>query len=462
MNSGLGRLFAKLPLKAAVPFHPETSSMRLINRFKNTTANFVEDQSGNFALAFAAASIALMASVGIAVDYTRLVSAKSQLSSALDSAILSTAQDISRGKIKVKDAKGRMMNFLISNLDERRYPEAKVGLENVTVDSATGGLSAEATVDITMAFPFLGNSPVNTVRVKSGAAYSERKVEVAMVLDVTGSMGDQVVKTGSSKIKDLKAATNVAISAFLDNGNDNTRVAIVPYSTGVNSGSISSAVVDPRGNVPIDKCATERRGVHMFDDASPSVAKVTRADELYIANKDYVCPVAAVQPLTRDKSVLTSLVGKLSPRGYTAGHIGIQWGQYLLSPNWKSLMTAQSAPAAYAEPMTDKYLIVMTDGLFNTDFSKAATLPVKAGIKQASGRLAMGYCDAAKSNGIKIFTIGFDLDGIKDPKERAEAELTLKSCADSEANFYRADSGKELEDAFKDIVVQVQKLRLTT
>jgi Flp pilus assembly protein TadG len=436
------------------------SPMIKFANLKSSAAAFVEDRGGNFAIMFAIAAVPVLMSVGIAVDYTRMLNAKSDMQNALDVALISTAKDIAQGKIKPSDAKAAVQTFFELNLNANRYDAVTTTITNFKFDPATIKVSADVQTDLALVFPVFGMGKTAKVTTASSASYVERKVEVSMVLDVTGSMGDKIKSTGSTKIIDLKAATNDAIDAFLDNNAGKTRVAIVPYSAGVNSGSFVSAVRDPAGGMPVDACANERRGVHMFDDVSPSVAKVTRANEMK-TKAWFICPTTPVQPLTDNKVVLKTLVSTLSANGSTAGHMGIQWGQYMLSPKWKSLMPAKAEPTNYHTPHTDKVMIVMTDGLFNTEFSKAASLPNVAGVAQPSGRLAIGYCDNLKANGVKVYTIGFDLDGISAKPDRDEATATLTTCASSPANFFKADNGAQLTAAFKEIAKRVEVVALT-
>jgi Flp pilus assembly protein TadG len=209
--------------------------MSLIRRLKSTASNFASDQSGQYAILFALCSGVIMISVGLSVDYTRIISARSQLTSALDAAVTSTARDITRGKVDKKDATKMVQAFLEANLDGKRLTKDNVHLTDVSIDPVTSELSASARADVDMMFPVMNNPKVQPVNVKIGALYSERKVEVSMVLDVTGSMGDPV--GGSTKIVELKKAAKSAVKSFLENGSDNTRVAITPYSYGVNVGT---------------------------------------------------------------------------------------------------------------------------------------------------------------------------------------------------------------------------------
>ncbi len=437
-----------------------------LKSLKNTVTRFASDRSGNFAMTFALTASVVMMGAGLAIDFSQTLNVKTNLRAALDSALLSTAREISRGKVSEANAKAKVEQFLAANLNAGRVNPAATTLSSFKLNTATNAISATATTNYKVYFPVFRTSPTQTLSVKSAVAYAERKVEVSMVLDVTGSMGDANKGESTRKIDDLKVAAKAAVDAFINNGTDNARVAIVPYSAAVNSGVLSSTVRDPRGVLPTrDKCATERRGAHMFDDVSPVTAKVTRADEIGSPrNLNWVCPKAELQPLTRDNAKLNATINSLAADGLTAGHIGIQWGAYMLSPNWKSALPAASAPADYGTANTEKFLIVMTDGKFNTQFAAGAPAPMHAGITQMSGRYAMGYCDAIKASGVKIFTIGFDFDGINDPTERAEAIKTLKDCATvpepGKTTFFRAETRKALIDAFKEIAKREERVSL--
>ncbi len=444
--------------------------MSLFQRLKSSTSRFRRDESGQFGIMFAITGSLLLLGVSMSVDFARMLSAKSHLTTALDAAVTSTARDITRGKIEAKDAEKIIRAFLDANLDGEPLSVADVALTNVSIDEVTSEISASARANVDIMFPVMGNPSVEQVNVTIGALYSERIVEVSMVLDVTGSMSD------NNKIGDLKVAAKSAVKAFLENGSDNTRVAITPYSSSVNAGALKNQVRDLRGNIPADGCSTERRGAQMFSDASPVAAKVTRADELQFYDvvrnrtdpRPVTCPSVAVQPLTRDANTLNGIIDRMRPAGYTAGQIGIQWGWYMLSPNWKSALPVKSEPASYGASNTEKYLIVMTDGMFNSEASglSNAAIPSHPGVTLASGRLALSYCEGIKDRGIKVYTIGFDLKNVPGtPAQRAEVVRMLEDCATtpvgSEQTFYNAEDGDDLKEAFDDIAARIQTLRLT-
>ena len=436
--------------------------MNALTSFKSTVSRFAKDRSGNFALMFAAASTGIVLSAGFAIDVTQMLSARAELRQALDAAIVSTALDISRNKVSEADAKTRLELFFRSNLNSKRFNSVTTNLVDVKVDAVTNVISASATTDYQLAFPVFGADKTKKISTSSAAQYRQRLVEVSMVLDVTGSMAGQ-------KIADLKTAAKAGVKAFLDNGYGNARVAIVPYAFGVNAGALKSQVRDEAGNPIVGSCATERRGAQMFTDASPIGAKVTLANKINytfpngtFGKYDPICPTTPVLPLTKNSATLNAEINSLVADQGTAGQMGIQWGWYMLSPNWKSVLPASSAPVAYGTPEVDKFLIIMTDGVFNAEASGLASVPAVPGVAKASGRLALSYCNAIKAQKIKVFTIGFKMD--ENGSEKAEALKVLQDCASTpvgtETTFFNADNGTELTAAFEEIAKRVEHVAL--
>jgi hypothetical protein len=72
---------------------------------------------------------------------------------------------------------------------------------------------------------------------------------------------------------------------------------------------------------------------------------------------------------------------------------------------------------------------------------------------------AKAVCTAMKAKGIEIYTVGFDLDSLPS-SERTIAEDTLKSCGSSLEHFYNTLDPAELQNAFRDIAVQLSSVSL--
>ena len=248
---------------------------------------------------------------------------KSNLGQALDAAVTSTARDITTGKIEAKDARDRVELFLAVNTDGDMIAGDRLVLDTLVIDKANSTVEATAYVDVDLYFPLFGLSDQRRVSKTSAAVYSDKKIEVAMMLDVTGSMGGQ-------KIKDLKTAANNAIDAFLrarTKTKPRVRVAIVPYADAVNTGSLSNVVYAEKTYThrrsrrsstirspcrPIsapDKCATERKGTQQFTDASPMWPWSIATTGWNSAQ------TAALKPLSADISALKKTVKSFKADG---------------------------------------------------------------------------------------------------------------------------------------------------
>jgi hypothetical protein len=125
-----------------------------------------------------------------------------------------------------------VLAFLTANTRHGLASAGSLNLDDVELEKTTKQVLARASVDVPLAFPVFSTASTQRITVNSAAVYSDRVIEVAMMLDITGSMAGQ-------KIKDLKSAASNAVETFL-NGNSGVvprvRVAIVPYADSVNVG----------------------------------------------------------------------------------------------------------------------------------------------------------------------------------------------------------------------------------
>src|SRR6185503_10993499 len=159
---------------------------------------------------------------------------------------------------------------------------------------------------------------------------------------------------------------------------------------------------------------------------------------------DNPCPTTAVMPLSPDRTALKSKIDALAIDGSTAGHIGIGWGWYMISPNFGYLWPTASQPAAYGTDELIKIAVIMTDGAFNTAYCNGV-IAKDSGTGSGTGAdhsncnatngssasQALSQCAAMKAKGIIVFTVGFELD------TQAAKDL-MTQCATSTAYAYIA------------------------
>lgn len=462
--------------------------------FTDAVGNWSRDRRGNFAILTGVTISMLAMGVGFGVNTAQMMNTRSALLSALDAAVTSTARDLTTGLIEEEDAEEMVTAFLLANVGDGFATGDRVQLEDLEIDRTANTVSAGAVAVIDLAFPLFSTGQTQEVRVESAAVYSDRKIEVAMMLDVTGSMAGW-------KIEDLKNAATSAVETLLDGnrrGSERVRVALVPYAEAVNVGEMadiavfreqqgkselppyegaSRAYVRANTSSHTDDCASERKLPDLspdFSDDGPDERRRDLQGRWYKAkvNRDdrvESCPAAEVVPLTSDEDELIDVIENFSAQGVTAGNIGIQWTRYMLSPKWRETIRDArlgKGPAAHDPDEVAKFAILMTDGQFNTAFAGSEREKPQQQEGRLSRRSAEALCSAMKEDGIEVFTIGFDLNNRSmSAQERRDAKAVLRNCASEDTgaiqHYFEASTGTELDAAFQEIIRNTESLYLT-
>lgn len=213
-------------------------------------------------------------------------------------------------------------------------------------------------------------------------------------------------------------------------------------------------------------CVVERTGDEYDTDADPDPDRVTIH---YPQSDTYLgCYTGNVlRTLSDDADTLKTNINALTANGSTAGHIGLAWGWYMLSPNWSSVFSgATYTPGAYETEDLVKVAVMMTDGEFNTSYCNGV-LANDAGFSSNGNQIkcnapngepfdqAEDLCDGMKDAGITIYTVGFNISDGSDEDE------FLEGCATEEDYYYLASSGEELTEAFQSIARSITLLRLS-
>ena len=430
---------------------------------------FADDQRGSIAIVFALTLVVLMGVVGLAVDTSRYYNFSSRMQVALDAAALAGAKLLPDENQNDSDIISMVQAHFDASMANTGIKANSVSPLTVTVDRSNA--TVEAIGNATLPSLFTGitkGTSTQLVNRGSKVAFDMKKVELSLVLDITGSMDN------NNKLADMKIAAKDVIDE-LYNGSlseEGVKIALAPYSASVNAGSLASAVT----NVPMttscswvkhqwkckdtagvdqDTCVIERTGSNAATDAPPVGAdKLPNVPTLPYGN--YVCPSSTVLPLQgkSQKDEVKDTIDSYLASGSTAGHIGTAWGWYLLSPSWSGVLPGQSEPKPYNDPTVDKVMIIMTDGLFNTSYLSGATSDLATQTNESYAQFK-SICDGAKGKGIKVFTVGFDLAD-------ARALTELQGCASEPGNFFDAKTGADLKAAFHAIAQKLNTLRVAS
>ena len=186
----------------------------------NPVNEFKSDQRGSIAVVFAMMSVIMLGVVGGAVDYGRWLSARSKTHNAIDAAVLAGGRVLQLAGMGATEAKAAADKYYSRN------KSSALDVDNTVFSVNNTEISGVTTSSVKT--PFLSLMGINTLPVNitakaivAAGGSGGSHVEVAMMLDTTGSMG-------GSKMVDLKAAAKdlVDIVVWADQSEYTSRVAL--------------------------------------------------------------------------------------------------------------------------------------------------------------------------------------------------------------------------------------------
>ncbi|NCO21596.1 MAG: hypothetical protein GW905_06245 [Rhodobacterales bacterium] len=341
---------------------------------RTLAARLIRDEDGSMLLFGLYLFMGIMLIGGISVDIMRNEYTRLRLQNTVDTAVLAAA-----------DLDQRLdPRAVVTDYFDKAGMAGYLGTINVVESINSRTVTATSSVDVGTLF-------VNTLGVDSlaaralGTAREEiSDIEIAMVLDVSGSMG------WGTRLGEMKqAATNFVNTVLSDErsvaGEGEVSVSIVPYSTQVNIGKTVTDQMDLSYRQDYSHCVdfesgdfsttalpgANRNQTGHFDPwtrTSPPAAFVCRND-----------PAFQVHPLGGNKAALLAQIAALTPGGNTSTDVGLKWGAALLDPSFRTitddLIAAGEVAADFADrpfdfnrPNTMKVLVVMTDGAHTNQY----------------------------------------------------------------------------------------------
>jgi Flp pilus assembly protein TadG len=370
--------------------------------------SFLHNQRGGTAILFGLLLLPIMAAVGAAIDYSRATNVRTAIQAAVDAAALLAA----------RDATGLSDAGLVARAQQAfaaNFHKAGAQIGPVEVVKTDTSIRVAATGSIKTAV--MGIFHINAIKLTatSESAWGQNKIELALVLDNTGSMASL------NKMTELKKAVRDLLTTLekASPSRDAIRISIVPFDTQVNIGddNRSAAWLDFDADVArglrISRqdwrgCVADRDMPYDTNDTSP-VTSGTRYPGIACGTGS----LAQLRPLNGNFSDLRKTVGEMQPSGSTNITIGLAWGLASLSPG---------APLDQAVPFgtkrVEKIMVVLTDGdntrnRFTTDSDAIDARTRKA-------------CGEVKNAGIKVHTVRV-IEG--------NAKL-LRDCATSATDTY--------------------------
>jgi Flp pilus assembly protein TadG len=453
----------------------------------------VQDECGGITIFVLVISVLMLVVGGMAVDFQRQEMARADLQNALDRGVLAATN-----ANQVYDTSGGQTEEELAQLLIAEYVESrsfKFGALNVSsvVTQMPGGRAITASADEPLNTIFLRMMGLNTmnVAVGAGAIQAAPKLEITLVLDVSGSMGWDSTSAPGTKLAQLKVAAKEFLETILTaDSAAYTLITIVPFSQQVNL---------PRSMADLYNLDRHHDYASCFDfhdldfstTAMPtnSLNPFEQGQHFIDVLDSYGCPRVgnAITPFSNNLSELKNAIDAFAPESYTATYMGMKWGAAMLDPTSRPVVDAMIAnnelsedfagwPHAWNDTSVRKITVLMSDGQ-NTKLNeirddlyyekspdywdenkprRGEKIAVVDNDRTGEGDdLLRAICDQAKIGANStLYTIGFEL------ADEPKATAVLEYCASSLTTHYLVD-GAELSAAFKNIADDIVNLKLT-
>jgi len=405
--------------------------------FNHTAASFKEDTGGNVAMMFAISVFFIIGLLALAIDLSNGYSAKQRLQDTTDAVALMAAKD------KSLDTPAKLQEAAQA-LYEATYPgdtSFRVEIQDIVRDGDQVTVVTKNNIDTYFSGVFKTNNL--DVGVTSKAIYSKKSLDIALVLDTTGSMSSAVNGNGGpSKLSGLKVAANNLIDTVENMENSDARLSIVPFSQYMNVGTTRSRsgwldfAQTPRNTW--EGCVGSRLN-GLDETPTQSGGRIPT-----LPNK--ICG-SEILPLTSKMNKARKSINSLEAKGWTYIPSGITWG-------WRTLEGDIPAKVKAAPANTDhkKVMVIMTDGQ-NTR-SKSNLLHEGQDIRDANSKTA-NLCENVKRDDIEIYTITYALN------DKTTKNL-MRNCATSASMFFDASNANDLNAAFEQIGRSLEVLRISS
>ncbi len=411
-------------------------------------------RNGNVAMMFGLLIIPLILAGGIAADMMRIGKYRAQMNEAADSGILAAARaKMLDGTLTIAEAETIARRYFDAN--GGNHPTIEIHSFTLTHDTDEGSFRLVVTGQMQTALIRVAGNEYVPINIDTQAKVTPAgPIETVMVLDNTGSMAGQ-------KLADLKSAAHMLTDMLVGSGGGQHRVALVPFAQYVNvgTGNVAASWIDASG-LPTsggddddDDDDDDGGGTPIWDGC---VGSRNYPLNLHDSNFD-TTPVPAITascpdpilPLTNNKSAITGAINAMDADGWTYIATGLSWGLRVISdgaPFTEGLSTSDITSQSGI-----KAIILLTDGA-NT---RAPSYPEHDSSDAIlADNLTAEMCTYAKAQGIRIYTIAFEVTD-------ATTVTLMSDCASTDGGFFDAGNGAALTQAFSTIGVSLTDLALT-
>ena len=388
------------------------------HRTSGFLARLAEDRRGTTIAMMCVALIPLLCVIGSGLDMARAYTVKARMQQACDAASLAGRRAMTSDTIN-QAVTGEATKFFNFDFPQGMFQTAAFNPVISRPRAGTVTVTASSTVPTTIMKIF--GYRVLPVSVTCDASQDFENIDIALVLDNTGSM-DDTMSDGNKKIQALRDAVMALYNQLkpvqdqLEANGYRVRYSIVPYSSTVNVGKLLYA--DDPNNIRLTSPymrvynyqqdngdydvywytpqithdpnsswynnwngCIEERGTVAAANNTPTATEYAAMNDMNIdlpaspgdpntqwtpADPDAVlnsvvpasCPVQAVRLKAWTQGNLQSYVNSLTPTGSTYLDVGMVWGARFISSNG----VFGDSPLLYNGMRTYKYVVFLSDG----------------------------------------------------------------------------------------------------
>src|SRR6185295_2415066 len=398
-------------------------------------SRFLADQRGGVAPVFALALIPIIGLGGAAIDYSRGNAARSAMFATLDATALMLSRDAAT--MTPAQITSKATSFFTAQFNRPDVAGVNVTALLTSPQAGSYALNVTASGNVPATFTrILGQNQID-IQASADVKWGVKKLELALVLDNTGSMAT------NGKLTELKTAAHSLLTTLQNAAKQpgDVKVAIIPFDKIVNIGTdyagqswVDYSVHNIQQN-QWQGCVQDRDQPYDTQDTTPTSNYHTKFPAVQCSGLTTIMTLTDVLD-TSGFSNLNSKIDAMAAAGNTNVTIGLVWGWHALTGNEP---LPQGSPPA---PDKDKVIVLLTDG----DNTQNRWSTSGSSIDQ---RTALA-CTNVKAANIKLYTVRV-IDG--------DATL-LRNCATNPNMYYDVQQANQLNSVFSSIAQNLANLRI--
>ncbi|MGE0007886.1 MAG: pilus assembly protein TadG-related protein [Parvibaculaceae bacterium] len=418
---------------------------------------FASDDRANVVTMTALCAIPLVLIAGVAIDSSRLSSARVEAQAATDAAALAGAAAYGLGNDSYVDVANASFDQNIAQNSELAAANLATDVQvNPTDNTLTMTVSGNIPTTLTRIGGF-EQMPLGTQSTGEGSGktisttvtlpvFSDyHKGQIVLVMDYSSSMTEYV--GGRKKYLTMRDEARDLVKTLSQNyTNKDVEFGLVPFSHAVRVTMPNNFYYGKTGTSQSTYCIDDRNHPLNLSAETPDTGSRNNSTKFFTTSCSYFSGNNLnVRPLSTNHSDTAEQIRDMVPYGNTHISLGMETAWHLLTPNLPYA-------AKVNEEETLKAVVLLTDGKQTSPGSGPNNI---LSVAQAEANLEQ-QCINMKAAGIRIVTVSFDLDDVRD----SDTEKRLHDCASDNLEkkvaageptpkyYFNVDSNEELASAF--------------